>query len=1283
MNIRREPPKNPLIRDGVSQGQRQLPALSPDFVKIDEGDLADFLIFAYNLSQQVSYYTNNNKENGNWQGFFQSSTPVQIALISKTRPEKVKNQYRSHLDKFIKNQSIVTLKPILASWRGILKSIKDWYEKLEAYTPFKSAIADLVKTNFREVIQRMQSFELIAEDSEIRELPPNTIPIIWLLIREVNPLAGILFLRWKLLKKFYKDFAQVFFGQPIIWELETAEILSTGKVTEARAELDFVFQALFKNYRQIILLAPKYLRDSLEKRQDHPPHLSLYFAFWEVMRPARDDLNRMTQRHLDFFYRQVLQLRDRPGEPDSAHLIFELAKSQTEYKLDSETRFQAGKDASGIELFYQLDRETVIHKAQITSLKGLFLDLRKIDEPKQKISTDNEPSNVQGFYISPQANSFDGEGGDFPKEQIVKAWLPFGDNKRKQHAQLGLAIASNIFYLQEGNRTLIFTLTFDKAPTTVKASDLPKIFTVDFSGKKDWIAGEIIAPGKNSKTDDLVDEILTLEVSIPADQEPIDIYHPELPGAKLSTELPVARLQLKVKDKDDVDVQINGLSAYSYFRNLRLTDLKICAKDIEVRNLVLQNDFGVLDPTKPFQPFGARPKTKAKFYIGSQEVFQKQLTALTIHLELEKEKPKEPKDWLDIYAAYDSASDFTDPDKVIVKSDFDPGKLAIAFLRNKILNEAKNQLDLFGRSENDESEISLTGELSNLKLAPNVDTKPRENLTPDSQNSFLRLQLTGSDFLHDEYPTVLARQVLAAATNQEITVPDPLPPAEPTEEVKKRQAVIGAYYKKSNDIFKVISPKYYVEFSDEPIIPKEPYTPVIQEISLKYTAVAEKKDCKLFHLHPFDGFAELESTETINFLPQFTNEGELLIGLDNLDPPTALPLLFQVVEESADGELEKTEVEWYYLQDNTWISLHDRIINDNTNGLIASGIIHLPIPQEISKDKTTILDPNFYWIKASVKSRSPAICRIIAVHTQAARVTFADANNDPNHLATPLESGTIAKLAVPTAAIKKIEQPYNSFGGKVKEQPSHFYTRISEHLRHKGRAVTIFDYERLVLEKFPEIHQVRCINHGQVDANKQFQELVPGAVTLVVIPKLSLNRTSEDLEPKVNVNLREKIKEYLFTVSSPWADIQVVNPTYEHIQVEFAVRFKSPYNSNFGYYSRELDRGIIRFLTPWTVNPGTEMDFGGVIYRSAILNFVEQQYYVDYVVDFQMHHQNQRNVREAIASTARSILTSVSLTSTSQHHIINKAPEVSENQKLASGTLGYEALADIILQPEE
>ncbi|BAY23219.1 hypothetical protein NIES2100_29830 [Calothrix sp. NIES-2100] len=1223
MNIRREPPKNPLIRDGVSQDQREIPALSPDYVKVDEGDLADFLVFAHKLSQRVSYYDTENKnyyEDKNkkfvpysWQEFFAGSTPVQIALISKTRPEKVKDDYTANLDNFLKNRLPETLKPIIATWHNLLQQIWDWHRHLEAYTSLKSTIKGLVQTNLREALKRIQSFEQIAQESSI---------------------------------KFYQDFAQEFDLQ-ISSQVETAQILLLGTIPEARAELDVVFQTLFQNYRQIIQLAPKYLRDSLKNRQDHPPHLSLYFAFWEVMQPARDDLNRMTQRHLDFFYRQVLHLSDRPAEPDHAHLIFELAKSQTEYKLDGETRLIAGIDASGVELSYKLDSETVIHKAQIASLKGLFLN-------SQEIASGQEPKNLLGLHISPQVNSFDGKGGDFPKEQAVKAWLPFGDQKRDR-GKLGLAIASNIFYLREGSRTLVFTLTFDKAPVTLKTSDLANIFTVDFSGKKGWIKGEIL-PSQTSETS-LEGQILKLAVNLGADKEPIEIYHPELDGAKLSINQAVARLQLQD------EVLVNGLSAYSYFRNLKLTGLTISTKEIEVRDLVLQNDLSIINPTKPFQPFGVSPKVGATFYVGSKEVFQKNLSVLKIKILWQGL----PTDLSTHYRGYYLEGEANSPN-------FKNFAAKVERLTHRTWSSESlpNDYNLFEPSDEDYRILADRTASQTPIPGDQIDNLTSFNLQTDA--GFLRFVLKQS-FLHDEFAPKYTIQTLASAKNFQAGeyVNQAVYEVVTVDDKQKKTSTFKRWRTGDDDL-----PK---NKNVAPITINEPYTPVIQEISLKYTAIAEQKDCTLFHLYPFAGFAPWDEQQP-DFLPQFINEGELLIGLENLDPPTALPLLFQVLEESADTNLARVNVDWYYLKDNHWISLSDRIVSDFTNGLISSGIINLGIPGDISKNNT-ILDPNLHWIKASVKSGSRAICQIIGVHTQAARVTFFDVGNDPNHLATPLPSGAIAKLAVPTAAIKKIEQPYNSFGGKVKEQPSHFYTRISEHLRHKGRAVTIFDYERLVLEKFPEIYKVRCINHGKVDEDQQFQELVPGTVTLVVIPKLSPDRISQELEPKVNINLLEKIQEYLLALGSPWADIQVVNPIYEHIQVEFAVKFKSAYNVNFGYYRQELDRGIINFLTPWTIDPQAEINFGGVIYRSSILNFVEQQYYVDYVVDFQMHHENQRDVREAIASTARSILTSVPIASTSSTHIINEAITLADNQKFFSGTLGYEPLGKIILQPEQ
>jgi hypothetical protein len=426
----------------------------------------------------------------------------------------------------------------------------------------------------------------------------------------------------------------------------------------------------------------------------------------------------------------------------------------------------------------------------------------------------------------------------------------------------------------------------------------------------------------------------------------------------------------------------------------------------------------------------------------------------------------------------------------------------------------------------------------------------------------------------------------------------------------------------------------------------------------------------------------VSENNVISLFPTFNDEGILYIGLKDLDLPMALPLLFQVAEETADTDLARADVKWYYLKDNSWEQLQDhQIVSDTTKGLIASGIVNLAIPADISKAKTTILDPNFYWLKVSVPARSQAICHMIGLHTQAAAVSFNDQGNDPNHLAVPLAAGTISKLAVPQPQVKTVEQPYDSFGGQVQEQATHFYTRISEHLRHKGRAVTIFDYERLVLEKFPQIYKVRCINHGQVDRSGQLQELMPGAVTLAVIPDLSQRSTTNDLEPKVNINLLGEIENYLAKRSSPWVEIRAVNPQYERIRVKFQVQFQEPYQANFGYYRRQLEREIIGFLSPWTIDKGTEIHFGGKMYRSSILNFIEERTYVDYVLNFEMDIGEQFNVREAAASTARSILVSVPFAdSEDQGHIIKPIEIHPANQPIATGKLGYESVEKLKLK---
>ena len=87
------------------------------------------------------------------------------------------------------------------------------------------------------------------------------------------------------------------------------------------------------------------------------------------------------------------------------------------------------------------------------------------------------------------------------------------------------------------------------------------------------------------------------------------------------------------------------------------------------------------------------------------------------------------------------------------------------------------------------------------------------------------------------------------------------------------------------------------------------------------------------------------------------------------------------------------------------------------------------------------------------------------------------------------------------------------------------------------------------------------------------------------------------------------------------------------------------------------------------------------MYRSAILNFVEEQEYVDYVVNFKLFHNDRDNVQEAIATTARSVLTSVPYDHPAGHVIKEyKPPTVAlPNVPLETGILGYEPLDNLVL----
>ena len=122
------------------------------------------------------------------------------------------------------------------------------------------------------------------------------------------------------------------------------------------------------------------------------------------------------------------------------------------------------------------------------------------------------------------------------------------------------------------------------------------------------------------------------------------------------------------------------------------------------------------------------------------------------------------------------------------------------------------------------------------------------------------------------------------------------------------------------------------------------------------------------------------------------------------------------------------------------------------------GIVPLKKTLELCvKNGARLADPGEFTKRAFLNGRidlsqAEAVCDIITVDAQASVATFVNNENADDFLNTALPAGTVAKLKIPDASVKKITQPYSSFGGRPKENDDHFYIRVSERLRHKARA---------------------------------------------------------------------------------------------------------------------------------------------------------------------------------------------------------------------------------------
>jgi hypothetical protein len=176
-------------------------------------------------------------------------------------------------------------------------------------------------------------------------------------------------------------------------------------------------------------------------------------------------------------------------------------------------------------------------------------------------------------------------------------------------------------------------------------------------------------------------------------------------------------------------------------------------------------------------------------------------------------------------------------------------------------------------------------------------------------------------------------------------------------------------------------------------------------------------------------------------------------------------------------------------------------------------------------------------------------------------------------------------------------------------------TRASERLRHKHRCITPWDYERVVLEAFPRVHRVKCLPHARGDGHW----LTPGHVLLVVVPDLRNDNARDPLQPRTDAWTLDAIKKHVEARAGMHLKgrINVRNPSYQKVRLDFKAKFQRGFEAN--EYAKVLRAELTAFLSPWAFDAKVPISFGGVLYKSVLLNFVEERPYVDYVADFKLY----------------------------------------------------------------
>ncbi len=1338
--------------EGASRDQRFDPALDPTLLQIDERKLEDFLTYLQQYNSNVLFVDTDQPFDPakTWAELFLQQPSFLMARIASKDPEEISTSFETLHANFQQNPSVESLFNMAAFVHERFQKVDRWYASVSDH-PFEDELALYIRSYLSVDLQKLLNiFNYMPYGHQHSDLA-----------KRIPPLKN----------------------KNSIWDAEQSLSLAdhffVGATEEEKLEsasfaVSEIFNTIFFSTQAIINYCKEYFLTGIFKSGDHHPHVALFIAFSKLFGYVQGELNKLPQRLLDFYYKRVLQAKPMPPVPDQAFLTAELTRGFDQFEIPKGTLLSAGKDGQNAELLYKVDKDMIVTKARVQSLRTLNV----VKENGKKL----------GYYAGILKRS--GTETSSPKNAGL---LPKVFGEKKGRIATGFAIASKQFYLAKGDRYI--KVSFLLKDELNRESYTPDAFmALRFTGEKGWLDqrnnADYITIHSLKKTAPKTLE-LNFSISI-AQSSAVVAYDPKIHAGNYPTIHPIMQVLLNFPGAGaapELLDQVNELlsmriEAISVRVEVGSAISKLAFNG--VRDLKLENHDAALDANKPFYPFSTLPKVGSSFYIGCSDLFYKNVEKFSVNIE-----------WMlpDNFQSY--------YEKYFPPYDSNKFRATLSILQEKKWRKI-NDISLIDTNENGGRFRTLRVDMTRLNEPQDIDTSEPQvsKFSTTMRDGTVRLKLLYPDFGHTIYPQLITSTVLEKSTSKSavvdyygivkkqlydsvisIKMPDDIANRNGTLRIvvydilekipdnqRARTMIITGLSEKlkqftgSDVVFRDLKEKLVESLKDEAEnkiivnddsfinrmlgflkkirlidrdihfdrdnqdvgdvalklkdkistrasmilpahwelaslilneinnainqivirivdeilaqrknalpdgivveeifkrhiddanevindmiarkiaillsandIPPAPYTPQVNSIAISYISTRTLTDGEdqFFHITPF-GIAEIKPLQkattaskvkdkvflTDQLFPLIAtdkdtsaeDEGQLFIGVAEAGPLQTLSLFFHLEDANIVADYKLPSLSCWYLCYNQWYRLPDNAIaSDSTYGLQTSGILELNLPADITRVNSLFDETGLFWLRICVAEHSNAFPYLVDVKAQAFSATFIDNNNDPDHYALPLPPFRIKGFAEPMAGIKSVAQPVASLPGKMKEAPQEFYTRVSERLRHKQRAVNSWDYERLLLEEFPFIYKVNCIN------NYFRGQFIPGHVT--VVPIANLKNTGDILStPQASyLNLR-KIEQFLQERTSAFVRVHAINPEINYVFIRCKVRLRS--EKNKGHYLRLLNDELRSFLTPWASTTGESSAYSAKIYASSVISFIDSKDYISFVTDIEMN----------------------------------------------------------------